>query len=538
MNPDELDRLIHGYFEGTLSADEERGLWQFVRTDKAAADRFVELSELESALVESLKAEEAAPPEVGSSSRISRRRVRVLPSPTATRRAVWPLFFAAALMLGFVTLLVQSASKTEPPPMVHRPELPRPKPEAAAPGPMPVPRKPETPRPAPEFKTADLPTPKPVVEPKPSDPAPVPPKPEPKPEPPTTVVVADPKPVEARIDKVEGDVIDDSGARAKVGPLMSGLDVRGAKASAVVSLLDGTKVELQPDTKLEKVLVSADHKRFVLSRGMAVSTVTKQVGRTSVVFQTPHAEVTVLGTKLTIEVGKDSTKVDVHEGRVRCRRLPDGPSVEIASGKFAIAGKSIPLTVKPILTVRSFQDGPDYQGTSDTWLSAEEPNANFAKGSLLRLRKLSGHLTTLIRWDVSAIPPGSRIISAEMRFWVTGALVGDVKIYDLRRPFEEGEATWKLAATGRPWVIQGAQSDGDRGAREVAVLAPEKPGFIVVPMNELGVRLVQDWVNAPRENYGILVLGPGVNEWNLDSRETAVQDRRPKLTITSIPPQK
>ncbi len=538
MNPDELDRLIHGYFEGTLSADEERSLWQLIRTEKTAADRFVELSELESGLVESLKAEEAAPPEIGSSSRISRRRVRVLPAPSATRRAVWPLFFAAALMLGFVTLLVQSASRNDPPQMVHRPELPRPKSEAPAPGPKPVTPKPEAPRPAPELKTPEAPLPKPVVEKKPSDPAPVTPKPEPKTEPPTTVAAADPKPVEARIEKVEGEVVDDSGARAKVGPLLSGLDVRGAKASAVVTLLDGTKVELQPDTKLEKFILSGDQKRFVLSRGMAISTVTKQTGRTNVVFQTPHGEATVLGTKLTVEIGKESTKVEVHEGRVRYKRLPDGPSVEIAAGKFAIAGKSIPLMVKPILTVRSFQDGPEYQGTSDTWISAEEQNANFAKGNLLRLRKLSGHLTTLIRWDVSAIPPGSQIVSAEMRFWVTGALVGDVKIYDLRRPFEEAEATWKFARTGLSWGTQGAQSDGDHGARPVALLAPEKPGFTVVSMNELGVRLVRDWVNAPRENFGILVAGPDVNEWNLDSRETAVQDRRPKLTITYIPPQK
>ena len=539
MNPDELDRLIHGYFEGTLSADEERGLWQLIRTDKAAADRFVELSELESGLVESLKAEEAAPPEIGSSSRISRRRVRVLPAPSATRRAIWPLFFAAALMIGFITLLVQSASKTEPPQMVHRPELPRPKPDAPMHPPTPVAPKPETPRPTPEFKTSEATAPKPVVEQKPSDPAPATPKTEPKTEPATTVAASDPKPVEARIDKVEGDVVDDSGARAKVGPLASGLDVRGAKASAVVTLLDGTKVELQPDTKLDKVLLSADQKRFVLSRGMAVSTVTKQAGKTSVVFQTPHAEVTVLGTKLTVEIGKESTKVDVHEGRVRCKRLPDGPSVEIAAGKFAIAGKSVPLMVKPILTVRSFQDGPDYQGTRDTWISDKEPNANFATGVQLRLGKLDGAESALISWDISAIPAGSRIVAAELTWWVTGKLVGPVQIYHLKVPFEETQATWKSPGGAYKWSVQGAQGDQDRGTTPVAALAPAKPGFSTVPVNEAGLVALQECFNKRVSTFGILVAGPEQgNKWDLDSRESAAADRRPKLTITYIPPQK
>ncbi|RPH37970.1 MAG: hypothetical protein EHM91_14420, partial [Planctomycetota bacterium] len=140
MNPDELDRLIHGYFEGVLSPDEERRLWHLVRTEKAAADRFVELSELESALVESLKAEEAAPPEVSSRNRESKRRVRVLPAPPSTRRAVWPLLLAAGLVMGFVAVLVQSALKTDPAPapIVHVPELPKPRTERPVPVPAPM----------------------------------------------------------------------------------------------------------------------------------------------------------------------------------------------------------------------------------------------------------------------------------------------------------------------------------------------------------------------------------------------------------------
>src|SRR6185436_3213471 len=72
VKPEELDRLIHRYFEGDLSPEEEGLLWSVIRIDPQSADRFVELSELESAMVESLQAEEAAPPEVRSTRRDSR----------------------------------------------------------------------------------------------------------------------------------------------------------------------------------------------------------------------------------------------------------------------------------------------------------------------------------------------------------------------------------------------------------------------------------------------------------------------------------
>jgi outer membrane biosynthesis protein TonB len=536
MTQDDLDRLIHRHFEGGLSPAEERQLWHLIRTEKTAADRFVELSELESAMVESLQAEESVPPEVSLPGRSARRATRVLPTAPRTRRTVWPLFLAAGLMLGFLALLISSASKTDPAPVVHRPELPLPKEPKPEPAPQPAPYQPVKPLlPVPEKKAPETPEPKPVDAPKPPDPTPEPPKPEPKTEPAKTVVAAETKAPEAIIRKIEGDVVDDAGALAKVGPLASGLEVRGAKASAVVELADGTQVELRPDTKLERVVVTADQKRFVLARGTAVSNVAKQVGR-SVVFQTPHAEVTVIGTKLSVEVGRESTRVEVQEGRVRCKRLPDGPSVEIGAGKFAVAGKGLPLAVKPVLVVRAFQDGPDYKGTRDTWISFAEPTQNFATGDMLRLRKLSGALTALISWDISSIPAGSKVVSAELTWWVTGKLVGPVQVYHLRVPFEESEATWKTPGGGKSWFVQGAQSDGDRGTTPIATLEPAKTGFSTIAVND--IRSIQEWINDRKAHYGILVAGPEANEWNLDSRESAVPDRRPKLTITYIPPAK
>ena len=108
----------------------------------------------------------------------------------------------------------------------------------------------------------------------------------------------------------------------------------------------------------------------------------------------------------------------------------------------------------------------------------------------------------LVKWDVSAIPPGSRILSAELTFWVTGAATGPgYRIFDVRRAWEESEVTWR-----RGWQVAGLQGDGDRGTRPLGALGTTPTGFATLPLNDLGVALVQSWVNAPAANFGIVFV--------------------------------
>jgi hypothetical protein len=537
MKPDELDRLIHRYFEGDLSPEEEGLLWSVVRIDPSAADRFVELSELESAMVESLQAEEAVPPEVKSTNRTS-RRLRVVTAPDE-RRPVWVLFLAAGLMIGFLALLLQSADKPQAVNVVRQ-EPPK-TPPMVTPAPVaPQPVAPPSVNPRPTDSPAPTPreTPFVVPVPKPLPPAPAEPKTPEKTEAPVpekTVVAVEKKP-EATIAKIDGEVVDDAGVAVKLHqPLASGQGLEVRKGSVIVALADTTQVELRADTKLEKFLLLPDQKKFQLARGGATATVAKQAGKMAVVFQTPHAEVTVIGTKLVIDIHKESTQVDVHEGRVRCKRLPDGATTEIAAGRFATAGKGLLLSPRPIPMVRIFQDGvaptPDYKGTTDTVISSKEPGANFGKIEQLQLQRLEFQQTALIRWDVSSIPAGSRVLSAEITFWVTGKLVGDCKVYALNLPFDELEANYRMAKAGLMWRTLGAQSDQDRGTVPVSAIAPEKMGFHTAFLDPA---TVQGWVNQPGKNFGILIAGPDANIWGLEARETATPERRPKLTITYI----
>ena len=190
MKPEELDRLIHRYFERELSPEEEILLATLIRMDREVADRFVELSELESAMVESLHAEEAAPPDVVTPMRNSRRRTRVLQAPVA--RPVWPLFFAAAFLIGFLGILVNSVRQPAVPTIVRTPsvvvEVPAPE-KAPLVNPLPS-RRPEASKPAEDFvtppfapKKAENPSsqPQPASAPKPEEKRPEAPKEKPAP---------------------------------------------------------------------------------------------------------------------------------------------------------------------------------------------------------------------------------------------------------------------------------------------------------------------------------------------------------------------
>ncbi|MGH7341819.1 MAG: DNRLRE domain-containing protein, partial [Candidatus Rokuibacteriota bacterium] len=337
-------------------------------------------------------------------------------------------------------------------------------------------------------------------------------------------------------DRVEGEVwLVASGHRrpARRGEGVAageGLETAGAKAFASARFDDGTRIELLGPAAVQDV----GARSLSVSRGAVQASVVRQ--KQTFVVTTPHSEVRVLGTKFRVIVA-ETTRVEVEEGRVRCRRLSDGATVEIAAGLFALAGKGVPLAVRAQTVTRSFQDGPEYSGTRDTSLSWRSPGANLGSAELLPIHKSNDNqFNALFKWDVSSIPPGSRVLSAEVSLYVTGASPGTgYRAYEIRRPWEEIEATWKVATSTSAWQVGGGQADGDRGSRVLFALTPEVAGPHTFPLNEAGVAVVQAWVNAPAANQGVVLCGSTQNnKWEFYSRESSSPERRPKLTIKFV----
>ncbi|HEV3027635.1 MAG TPA: FecR domain-containing protein, partial [Planctomycetota bacterium] len=356
----DLDLLIHRYFEKTLSAEEEASLWAELRTDPAAADRFVELSELESGMIESLQADDDMPSGVYTLVHGTRRRPRSSGIPQD--RPVWPYAVAAGLFIAALTLLLRSESGPSGPaePALRSPVVRTSVPPPGAGAPDGVAAPPRELRPKGDLEADRLKhqqalqqfdrkeelleearkeavaqervqaqrdleqkllqveserrleaTKLAKVEEALSRPDP-------------TQAAGSPAVGGPVLDSVEGSVawIGEASKPLQAGqavPPGAGLETRGPKSLAVLKLEDGSRIELRAESRLEHIQTASDQKSLTLTRGTIFATVAKQPAQRSIVFLTPHAELTVLGTRFVLEVAPESTRLDLEEGRVRNR---------------------------------------------------------------------------------------------------------------------------------------------------------------------------------------------------------------------------
>jgi ferric-dicitrate binding protein FerR (iron transport regulator) len=127
-----------------------------------------------------------------------------------------------------------------------------------------------------------------------------------------------------------------------------------ADASAAVRYPDGTRVGAGPGGDLTLDAGPDGAKRVVLKAGALDADVARQPDGRPMVFVTPHAEMTVLGTSLSIAVEDRSSRLAVAEGRVRLTQAAGGESVEVASGQFIVAAAGSP----PIVRQRSADTQP------------------------------------------------------------------------------------------------------------------------------------------------------------------------------------
>jgi hypothetical protein len=66
------------------------------------------------------------------------------------------------------------------------------------------------------------------------------------------------------------------------------------------------------------------------------------------ILRTPQAEARVIGTRFTLTVNSNATRLDVTEGRVRFTRLSDSSSVRVDADNFAVAASNYVLAAQPL----------------------------------------------------------------------------------------------------------------------------------------------------------------------------------------------
>lgn len=145
-----------------------------------------------------------------------------------------------------------------------------------------------------------------------------------------------PQPV-AKVTGVEGEV-----AVAIGEALLSGQRIETPGGGSLsIEYADRTTVQIAGGSAvLFDIDQASGAKRVTLDRGELFANVAPQRAG-AMVFSTPHATATVLGTQLRLTVGDATTLLDVTEGKVRLDRLAGGQSVVVAAHETALASTEL-----------------------------------------------------------------------------------------------------------------------------------------------------------------------------------------------------
>jgi hypothetical protein len=179
-----------------------------------------------------------------------------------------------------------------------------------------------------------------------------------------------------------------------------------------------------------------------------------------------------------------------------------------------------------------------FESSADTTLSENAPASKFGAATTSSAdgdepSTTGKDMVTLLKWDLSAIPPGSVVISATIQLHVTNASTEEFELYRMIRDWSEVDATWSEADLGVPWEAPGAAGPNDHGFSVRGVIQAGAAGPVKITLGPEGVTAVQAWVDGPSVNYGFILCDGGNSDGlAFASRETATPSQRPTMTVT------
>ncbi len=191
----------------------------------------------------------------------------------------------------------------------------------------------------------------------------------------------------------------------------------------------------------------------------------------------------------------------------------------------------------------------------------EDPNGALSNGAGIYLfGGTSGQPTirrVVLRFPLSAIPTGSRIVSASLQLNVSRSIAFNVRDMSAHRLLADwGEGTSNAPAeegTGAPsttndatWLhrnypsVSWTSPGGDFAVLPSSTSPTPSSGTAIWPSTPLLVADVQHFLDQPAGNFGWLLKMdneiPVGEVRRFDSRQHSTASRRPKLTVTYLPP--
>jgi len=112
--------------------------------------------------------------------------------------------------------------------------------------------------------------------------------------------------------------------------------------------------------------VSKPRKCVRLEQGNVHAAIAPQPRHSPMTLVTPHANVTVVGTRFTLSVDTNATRLDMNAGRVRMTRLSDGKTIDVDGGFRAVAGNGIRFASMPRSSA-PYHNWPNGPGTDSAY---------------------------------------------------------------------------------------------------------------------------------------------------------------------------
>jgi hypothetical protein len=168
--------------------------------------------------------------------------------------------------------------------------------------------------------------------------------------------------------------------------------------------------------------------------------------------------------------------------------------------------------------------------TQDTHVASATPTTNF--DSAVELVGGGITATILLRFDLSSVPVGAMVVSAELVLY-TGSMTdtGLVSIYPAREAWNAAQATWNQRLTATSWTNAGARPPQSRDVTAVHGFTPNmaNAGHGLV-FGASGIALVQSWITTPATNNGFAIANLG-QPFSIHASTATVATRRPALYL-------
>ncbi|MBI5001016.1 MAG: tandem-95 repeat protein [Euryarchaeota archaeon] len=200
---------------------------------------------------------------------------------------------------------------------------------------------------------------------------------------------------------------------------------------------------------------------------------------------------------------------------------------------------------RPLVTL-TLQPGPT--DGKDCCIVSSLPSANSGASQTMDVCALTTYYKTLLQFDLSSIPPGSRVTAATLGLYqssqlnTAGVTVG---VYRLTRSWTEGTGTYTSTGDGATWNTYNGVSawttpGGDYAATQYASVVQTTSGWYTFDVRQL----FDEWTYGTYANFGLALVGVSgsSNNWKeyWSSDYVTGPTFRPYVTITytidALPP--